>query len=317
MANIRSRRYISRRLTSGPAPEHRPEDWELEAAEAELEAGTESDLPANVVDLYMKEAGRVRLLSAEEEVALAKRIEAGDADARRNLIEANLRLVVSIARRYEGRGLPLEDLIQEGNLGLMRAVEKFDWRRGCKFSTYATWWIRQAILRALYARSRMIRLPVHAAEQASKVGRMRDRLSQRLGREPTSEEVARALGIAPHHFEAILAADRLPASLEAPATTEGGELGDLVEDPNLPPPSDAALALVLQEHVSSILRELPPRERAVVRLRFGLADGHPRTLQEVARTFGLSRERIRQIEQEAVRHMRRQAAVLGLREFLD
>ncbi|MBI4278743.1 MAG: sigma-70 family RNA polymerase sigma factor [Armatimonadetes bacterium] len=265
----------------------------------------------------MDEARHVPLLSAEKEVALAKRLEAGDPEARRQLIEANLRLVVSIAVRYQGWGLPEDDLIQEGNFGLMRAVEKFDWRRGCKFSTYATWWIRQAILRALYAQSRFVRLPVHAAEQVSRIARLREELGQRLGWEPSTRQVAKVLGVAPDDLEAILLATQIPASLEASAIEESGELAVPLSDSTRPSPPEEVLGMLLQEYAASVLHDLPHREAEVLRLRLGFHNGQRHTLQEVGQALGLSRGRVRQIEQEALDRARSKAVALGLHDFLD
>ncbi len=257
------------------------------------------------VRVYLKEIGRVALLKAEEEVALAKAIEAGDEDARHHLAEANLRLVVSIAKKYTARGVSFLDLIQEGNLGLLRAVEKFDYHRGYKFSTYAHWWIRQAITRALADKARTIRIPVHMIELINKLVRVSRHLLQELGREPTDEEIAGAMALTPEKVREIVKLSQAPVSLETPVGhEEDSHLGDFVEDKEATSPVDAALLSVLRLEVEDILDTLTPRERRVLQLRFGLIDAHERTLEEVGRRFGLTRERIRQIENKALRKLR-------------
>jgi RNA polymerase primary sigma factor len=257
------------------------------------------------VRIYLKEIGRVALLKAEEEVALAKAIEAGDEDARHHLAEANLRLVVSIAKKYTARGVSLLDLIQEGNLGLLRAVEKFDYHRGYKFSTYAHWWIRQAITRAVADKARTIRIPVHMIELINKLVRVSRHLLQELGREPTEEDIAAEMALTPEKVREIVKLSQAPVSLETPIGHEGdSHLGDFVEDKEATSPVDAALLSVLRLEVEDILDTLTPRERRVLQLRFGLIDAHERTLGEVGQRLGLTRERIRQIEVKALRKLR-------------
>ena len=257
------------------------------------------------VRIYLKEIGRVALLKAEEEVTLAKAIEAGEEEARHRLTEANLRLVVSVAKKYIGRGISFLDLIQEGNLGLLRAVEKFDYHRGYKFSTYAHWWIRQAITRALADKARAIRIPVHMIEMINKLVRVSGRLLQELGREPTDEEIADEMALTPVRVREIVKVSQAPLSLETPiGEEEDSHLADFVEDKEATSPVDAALLSVLQIEVEDILHTLTPRERRVLQLRFGLIDAHQRTLEEVGQRFGLTRERIRQIETRALRKLR-------------
>lgn len=277
-------------------------------------------LPAlgeDIVALYTQEIRRTPLLTAEDEVALAQRVEKGDADARRRLAEANLRLVVSIARKYQGRGLPLADLVQEGNRGLLRAVEKFDWRRGYRFSTYATWWIRQAMSRALADQSRMIRIPVGAGEEASRLRRVSQGLAQRLGREPTLQEMSRAAKLPVGRVRAILAFPEQVASLDMPVgEAEEATLRDFIEDQGAPAPESAAVAAVLAGEVQHLLAMLTPRERKVVRLRFGLEGERPHTLQEVGCTLKVTRERVRQIEQDALRKLLQPAQAKRLGNFI-
>jgi len=257
------------------------------------------------VRIYLKEIGRVALLKAEEEVALAKAIEAGEEEARHRLTEANLRLVVSVAKKYIGRGISFLDLIQEGNLGLLRAVEKFDYHRGYKFSTYAHWWIRQAITRALADKARTIRIPVHMIEMINKLVRVSRRLLQELGREPTDEEIADEMALTPEKVREIVKISQAPLSLETPiGEAEDSHLADFVEDKEATSPVDAALLSVMRIEVEDILDTLTPRERRVLQLRFGLIDAHQRTLEEVGQRFGLTRERIRQIETRALRKLR-------------
>jgi RNA polymerase primary sigma factor len=285
---------------------------------ARREPGAETAGPSeDIVALYMQEIQRTPLLTAKEEVALARRVEKGDAEARRRLTEANLRLVVSIARKYAGRGLLLPDLIQEGNRGLLRAVEKFDWRRGFRFSTYATWWIRQAITRALADQSRMIRIPVGTWEDASRVARASRTLAQRLGREPTLREISRAAKMPVDRVRAVLALPQQVASLDMPVgEEEASTLGDFIEDQESPAPDAAAVAALLAGEVRHLLATLTPREREVVRLRFGFEGTRPHTLQEVGRVFGVTRERVRQIEQEALGKLLRPARAKRLRNFV-
>jgi RNA polymerase primary sigma factor len=269
------------------------------AAERRPAAGPGEDILA----LYLQEIRRAPLLTAKDEIALAKRVEKGEAEAKRRLTEGNLRLVVSIARKYIGRGLPLADLIQEGNRGLLRAAEKFDWRRGYRFSTYATWWIRQAVTRALADQARMIRIPVGTGEEAAKVSRASRTLVQRLGREPTPREISRAAKLPVARVRAILELPQHVASLDMPVGEEGATLRNFIEDRKSSPPETAAVASALAGEVRHLLAALTPRERKVLRLRFGLDGARPHTLQEVGQTFGVTRERVRQIEQEALRKL--------------
>ena len=265
--------------------------------------------------LYLREIGRVDLLTAEEEVDLAKRIELGDMDAKAQMVEANLRLVVSIAKSYLGRGLSLLDLIQEGSLGLIRAVEKFDYRRGYKFSTYATWWIRQAVTRAIADKSRTIRIPVHMVEKLNKVVHSERQLVQRLGRDPTPEEVAAELRMEPDEVRDILRMAQMPVSLEKPiGEEEDSALGDFIEDEAAPSPFDEAAMHLRQADVYRALEALPERERRVLELRFGLQGEQPRTLEEVGRAFGVTRERIRQIENNTLRKLQSMAESSALRD---
>ena len=270
------------------------------------------------VRLYFTAIGRVPLLTAQEEVCLARRIEHRDVAAQRKLIEANLRLVVSVARRYVGRGMALLDLIQEGNLGLMRAVEKFDYRRGYKFSTYATWWIRQAISRAVADQSRTIRVPVHMVEKINALSRVQRQLTSELGREPTPEEIATEMGTTPQQVREILRISQEPVSLETPIGDEGNsQLADFIEDDDAVEPVVAVSEVMRQEGLSEVLGSLPRRERTIIELRFGLADQHPRTLEEVGQAFGVTRERIRQIEAKTISKLRSYCDSQRLREFLD
>ncbi|HEY8531309.1 MAG TPA: RNA polymerase sigma factor RpoD [Limnochorda sp.] len=270
------------------------------------------------VRMYLKEIGRVPLLTAEEEVELAKRIEQGDEEAKRKLAEANLRLVVSIAKRYVGRGMPLLDLIQEGNLGLIKAVEKFEYRKGFKFSTYATWWIRQAITRAIADQARTIRIPVHMVETINKLMRVSRSLLQELGREPTAEEIAERMGMPPERVREIQKMAQEPVSLETPiGEEEDSHLGDFIEDSEAPAPAEAASFTMLREQLEGVLDTLTPREEKVLRLRFGLDDGRARTLEEVGQVFGVTRERIRQIEAKALRKLRHPSRSKKLKDFLE
>ena len=270
------------------------------------------------VRMYLKEIGRVPLLTAEEEVALAKRIEAGDEMARRQLAEANLRLVVSIAKRYVGRGMLFLDLIQEGNLGLIKAVEKFDYRKGYKFSTYATWWIRQAITRAIADQARTIRIPVHMVETINKLIRVSRQLVQELGRDPTPEEIALEMDLSEERVREILKIAQEPVSLETPiGEEEDSHLGDFIEDQEAPAPAEAASFVMLREQLEDVLDTLTDREEQVLRLRFGLDDGRSRTLEEVGQVFGVTRERIRQIEAKALRKLRHPSRSKKLKDFLE
>jgi RNA polymerase primary sigma factor len=317
----------------------------------ELRRGDDADTgrrasPGDLVRIYLREIGRVPLLTAEDEVELAKSIEAGlfaeeklrgmpdfgpararaddleqlAADgmaAKQRLIEANLRLVVSIAKRYIGRGLIFLDLIQEGNLGLIRAVEKFDYTKGYKFSTYATWWIRQAITRAIADQARTIRIPVHMVETINKLARVQRQLNQDLGREPTVAEIAAEMGIGPQRVAEIQRVAQEPVSLQSPIGEEDSDLGDFIEDADAVVPIEAAAFIMLQDQLEEILDTLGSREQTIIQLRFGLTDGHPRTLEEVGREFGVTRERIRQIESKTLAKLRHPSRARMLREYLD
>jgi RNA polymerase sigma factor, sigma-70 family len=279
--------------------------------------GKLDDIPlTDPVRMYLREIGKVPLLRAEEEVDLAQRMEEGDVKAKQKLVDANLRLVVSIAKKYIGRGMLFLDLIQEGNLGLIRAVEKFDYRRGFKFSTYATWWIRQAITRAIADQARTIRVPVHMVETINKMVRISRQLVQQLGREPTDEEIAAEMEIDPSRVEEIRRISQLPVSLETPiGEEEDSQLGDFIEDRDLPSPDEAAAGHLLHEQIEEMLATLSSREREVLHYRFGLEDGHSYTLEEVGRKFNVTRERIRQIEAKALRKLRQPSR--KLKDFLD
>ena len=270
------------------------------------------------VRMYLKEIGKVPLLSANEEVELAKRMEAGDEDAKRQLAEANLRLVVSIAKRYVGRGMLFLDLIQEGNLGLIKAVEKFDYKKGFKFSTYATWWIRQAITRAIADQARTIRIPVHMVETINKLIRIKRQLLQELGRDPTPEEIALEMEMDPDKVREILKIAQEPVSLETPiGEEEDSYLGDFIPDDEVQAPSDVATFTLLREQLSNVLHTLTDREQKVLRLRFGLDDGRARTLEEVGKEFDVTRERIRQIEAKALRKLRHPSRSKKLKDYLE
>jgi RNA polymerase primary sigma factor len=270
------------------------------------------------VRMYLKEIGRVPLLSAEDEIKLAQRIEDGDEEAKRRLAEANLRLVVSIAKRYVGRGMLFLDLIQEGNMGLIKAVEKFDYQKGYKFSTYATWWIRQAITRAIADQARTIRIPVHMVETINKLIRISRQLLQELGREPTAEEIAAEMDMSPDKVREILKIAQEPVSLETPIGEEDdSHLGDFIEDQDALAPADAAAYELLKEQLEDVLDTLTEREENVLRLRFGLDDGRTRTLEEVGKVFGVTRERIRQIEAKALRKLRHPSRSKRLKDFLE
>jgi RNA polymerase primary sigma factor len=287
--------------------------------EKELEglASLEEGYLSDPVRMYLREIGRVSLLTYEEEVSLAKRVEKSDRKAREKLINANLRLVVSIAKKYVNRGLTLLDLIEEGNIGLMRAVEKYDWRRGYKFSTYATWWIRQAITRAIADQARTIRIPVHMVETINKFNRISRKLMQELGREPTPEEVALEMEIEPDKVREIIKVSQEPASLEAPVgEEEDSRLGDFIQDASASPTDQATQAL-LKDHIREVLGTLSPREAKVLEYRFGLEDGKQRTLEEVGKEFGVTRERIRQIEAKAIRKLRHPTRAKKLRDYLE
>ena len=270
------------------------------------------------VRMYLKEIGKVPLLSAEEEIELALRMEQGDEEAKKRLAEANLRLVVSIAKRYVGRGMLFLDLIQEGNLGLIKAVEKFDYRKGFKFSTYATWWIRQAITRAIADQARTIRIPVHMVETINKLIRVSRQLLQELGREPSPEEISEAMNMPVERVREILKISQEPVSLETPiGEEEDSHLGDFIQDDNVPVPADAAAFTLLKEQLVEVLGTLTEREQMVLRLRFGLDDGRARTLEEVGKEFKVTRERIRQIEAKALRKLRHPSRSRKLKDYLD
>ncbi len=318
----------------------REDEAELRRADAEGRRVATSDL----VRIYLREIGRVPLLTAEDEVELAKSIEAGlfaeeklccgiavpgaihgdlellayeGVRAKQRLIEANLRLVVSIAKRYIGRGLVFLDLIQEGNLGLIRAVEKFDYTRGYKFSTYATWWIRQAITRAIADQARTIRVPVHMVETINKLARVQRQLHQELGREASIEEIAGEMGLEPERVAEIQRIAQEPVSLQSPIGEEESDLGDFIEDADAVVPIEAAAFIMLQAQLERVLDQLAEREQRIIQLRFGLTDGHPRTLEEVGREFGVTRERIRQIESKTLAKLRHPSRAQVLREYLD
>lgn len=270
------------------------------------------------VRMYLKEIGKVPLLTAEREIELAQRMESGDEDAKKELAEANLRLVVSIAKRYVGRGMLFLDLIQEGNLGLIKAVEKFDYHKGYKFSTYATWWIRQAITRAIADQARTIRIPVHMVETINKLHRVSRQLLQELGREPLPEEIAKELDMSVERVREILKISQEPVSLETPiGEEEDSHLGDFIQDDNVPVPAEAAAQTLLKEQLDEVLETLTERERKVLRLRFGMNDGRARTLEEVGREFDVTRERIRQIEAKALRKLRHPSRSRKLKDYLD
>ena len=270
------------------------------------------------VRMYLKEIGKVPLLSAEEEIELAQKMEVGNEDAKKRLAEANLRLVVSIAKRYVGRGMLFLDLIQEGNLGLIKAVEKFDYRKGYKFSTYATWWIRQAITRAIADQARTIRIPVHMVETINKLIRVSRQLLQELGREPSPEEIAEEMNMPVERVREILKISQEPVSLETPiGEEEDSHLGDFIQDDNVPVPADAAAFSLLKEQLNEVLSTLTDREQKVLRLRFGLDDGRARTLEEVGKEFNVTRERIRQIEAKALRKLRHPSRSRKLKDYLD
>ncbi|GAB6118078.1 RNA polymerase sigma factor RpoD [Thermoanaerobacter brockii subsp. lactiethylicus] len=288
------------------------EDLDLDLS---LPEGISIDDP---VRMYLKEIGKIPLLTPEEEIELAKRIEQGDEEAKKRLIEANLRLVVSIAKRYVGRGMLFLDLIQEGNLGLLKAVEKFDYRKGYKFSTYATWWIRQAITRAIADQARTIRIPVHMVETINKLIRVQRQLLQELGREPTPEELAKEMGMPEEKVREIMKIAQEPVSLETPiGEEEDSHLGDFIPDEDAPAPAEAAAFTMLKEQLMDVLDTLTPREEKVLRLRFGLDDGRARTLEEVGKEFNVTRERIRQIEAKALRKLRHPSRSKKLKDFLD
>jgi len=314
-----------------------PDDFEIIALEhdedveaslddinlADGEIDLEATLPKGIavddpVRMYLKEIGKVPLLSAEEEIDLAKQMELGDEDAKKRLCEANLRLVVSIAKRYVGRGMLFLDLIQEGNLGLIKAVDKFDWRKGYKFSTYATWWIRQAITRSIADQARTIRIPVHMVETINKLIRISRQLLQEFGREPTPEEIAAEMDISEEKVREILKIAQEPVSLETPiGEEEDSHLGDFIPDDDVPAPAEAAAFSMLKEQLVEVLDTLTDREQKVLKLRFGLDDGRARTLEEVGRRFDVTRERIRQIEAKALRKLRHPSRSKKLKDYLE
>ena len=301
--------------------EPQPEAESADTADTKLEddlsvpEGISIDDP---VRMYLKEIGKVPLLTAEEEIEIAKRLETGDEEAKKKLSEANLRLVVSIAKRYVGRGMLFLDLIQEGNLGLIKAVEKFDYRKGFKFSTYATWWIRQAITRAIADQARTIRIPVHMVETINKLIRVSRQLLQQYGREPTPEEIAKEMGISEAKVREIIKIAQEPVSLETPiGEEEDSHLGDFIADDDTPAPAEAASFALMKEQLLDVLDTLTPREEKVLRLRFGLDDGRQRTLEEVGKEFNVTRERIRQIEAKALRKLRHPSRSKKLKDYLD
>ena len=291
------------------------EEVDMENIDLSVPEGVSIEDP---VRMYLKEIGKVPLLSAEREIELAKRMEEGDEDAKKELAEANLRLVVSIAKRYVGRGMLFLDLIQEGNLGLIKAVEKFDYHKGYKLSTYATWWIRQAITRAIADQARTIRIPVHMVETINKLIRVSRQLLQELGREPLPEEIAKELDMPVERVREILKISQEPVSLETPiGEEEDSHLGDFIQDDNVPVPAEAAAQTLLKEQLDEVLDTLTEREQKVLRLRFGMNDGRARTLEEVGKEFDVTRERIRQIEAKALRKLRHPSRSRKLRDYLD
>lgn len=303
------------------------DDLQFLSAEDDIEPDVEEEIDISIpegitiddpVRMYLKEIGKVPLLTSEEEIELAKRMEQGDEEAKKRLAEANLRLVVSIAKRYVGRGMLFLDLIQEGNLGLIKAVEKFDFRKGFKFSTYATWWIRQAITRAIADQARTIRIPVHMVETINKLIRVSRQLLQELGRDPTPEEIAKEMGMSEDKVRDIMKISQEPVSLETPiGEEEDSHLGDFIPDDDAPAPAESAAFTLLKEQLIGVLDTLTPREEKVLRLRFGLDDGRARTLEEVGREFNVTRERIRQIEAKALRKLRHPSRSKKLKDFLD
>ena len=291
------------------------EEIDMENIDLSVPEGVGTEDP---VRMYLKEIGKIPLLSADEEIELAKRIELGDEDAKQKLAEANLRLVVSIAKRYVGRGMQFLDLIQEGNLGLIKAVEKFDYKKGYKFSTYATWWIRQAITRAIADQARTIRIPVHMVETINRLIRVSRQLLQELGREPTAEEIAAKMDMPVDRVREIMKISQEPVSLETPiGEEEDSHLGDFIQDDHVAVPADAAAFTLLHEQLMEVLDTLTEREQKVLKLRFGLVDGRPRTLEEVGKEFNVTRERIRQIEAKALRKLRHPSRSKKLKDYLD
>ena len=291
------------------------EEAEIKNADLSVPDGVATDDP---VRMYLKEIGKVQLLSADEEIELAKKMEEGDAYAKKRLAESNLRLVVSIAKRYVGRGMLFLDLIQEGNLGLIKAVDKFDYRKGYKFSTYATWWIRQAITRAIADQARTIRIPVHMVETINRLIRVQRQLLQELGREPQPEEIAKVMGVSIDKVREIQKISQEPVSLETPiGEEEDSHLGDFIQDDSVPVPAEAAAFTLLRQQLDEVLDTLTEREQKVLRLRFGLSDGRARTLEEVGKEFNVTRERIRQIEAKALRKLRHPSRSKKLKDYLE
>lgn len=295
------------------------EAYSEEDGDVEPVVGSHKELRGeDSVQLYLRAIGRIKLLSASEEIELARRIQIGDELAKKRLVQANLRLVVSIAKKYQGRGLPFLDLIQEGNLGLIRAAEKFDPERGYKFSTYATWWIRQGITRALADKSRTIRVPVHMVETINVLRKTTRKLSQELNRRPSMEELAKAMGVSLAKIKDILAANRVPVSLDTPyGEDEDNSLGELVEDESSTPPEVSAESILMADDIRGVLSTLTPREREILVLRYGLKDGQQRTLEQVGKLVGITRERTRQIELKALRALRQSDITTRLRDYLD
>ena len=305
-------------VTEPPEEELMMDDGEEFSAENEDLSVPEGIATDDPVRMYLKEIGKVPLLTAEEELEIAQRMAAGDEEARKKLSESNLRLVVSIAKRYVGRGMQFLDLIQEGNLGLIKAVEKFDYSKGYKFSTYATWWIRQAITRAIADQARTIRIPVHMVETINKLIRVSRQLLQEYGREPTPEEIAKEMGVSEEKVREITKIAQEPVSLETPiGEEEDSHLGDFIPDDDIPAPAEAAAFTMLKEQLTDVLDTLTPREEKVLRLRFGLDDGRARTLEEVGREFNVTRERIRQIEAKALRKLRHPSRSKKLKDFWE
>ena len=309
-------------IGSAPATEPSPEKLQQIEEESTLDTDTDSMAEGlsltDPVRIYLKEIGRVKLLTQEQEQILAQRIEAGDEDAKNQMVEANLRLVVAVAKRYVGRGMQFLDLIQEGNLGLLKAVEKFDYRKGYKFSTYATWWIRQSITRAVADQARTIRIPVHMVETINRVSRASHQLVQELGREPTSTEIANYLELPVTRVEEIMKLAQEPISLETPGGEEDdSHLGDFIQDAEISEPMEAATSMNLREQLEKALSTLSPREEKVLRLRFGFEDGKTHTLEEVGKEFNVTRERVRQIEAKALRRLRHPSKSKALRDFVN
>lgn len=299
--------------------EETSEDFDAEKISGDKEdSGTKSVAVDDHVRMYLKEIGKVPLLTAEEEIELAKRMEAGDEEAKKKLCESNLRLVVSIAKKYVGRGMLFLDLIQEGNLGLIKAVDKFDWRKGFKFSTYATWWIRQAITRSIADQARTIRIPVHMVETINKLMRIQRQLIQELGRDPTPAEIAEVMEVSEDKVREILKIAQEPVSLETPiGEEEDSHLGDFIPDEEVPAPAEATAFSMLKEQLVEVLDTLTEREQKVLKLRFGLEDGRARTLEEVGKQFDVTRERIRQIEAKALRKLRHPSRSKKLKDYLE